>query len=118
MPVCRLSERDINIQFCLKSSGNAEMNLGTEVTVVELSSRYFLIPAIPAKAPTPSGEKSVMVGIVPAARSNLARTERTALMFTVQEVDVPEVKQSPAQPAKAEPAGTGRSTLRVTDSFP
>ena len=32
VPVCRLSERDIKIQFCLKSSGSALMNRAGVVT--------------------------------------------------------------------------------------
>jgi hypothetical protein len=93
VPVCRLSDRVIKIQFCLKGLGKAATNRAAESTF-GLSVRYFFIPARPVG---PAGVKSVIVGME-AIGLNLALTERAELIVTMQG----EVEQSPSHPANVD----------------
>src|SRR5688572_16425344 len=110
VPVCRLSERDIKIQFCRNGAGSAARN-SAGVFTLGLSIRYFLMPADSGMGAGPSGAKSTISGIENVTL-NVARTVRATFMVTVQ---APMPEQSPLQPTKLEraPGAAERVTISV-----
>ncbi len=92
VPVCKLSDRVIRIQFSRNSCGRAATNSATVFT---------LLPGpVVRKVFIPDGDRSVSEG-TPASSVKLARTERIAFIVTVQVVAMP--AQSPPHPANVEP---------------